>query len=505
MYTIHTPHEAIHADTLAQVFHIFFHDPRMCIYETREISLSKGDVVLPIIRYNGILTVRQQGSAESIFTSMFEEIRDRWFSDGGGQRHVWQIPRKQWEIFHFVFNLGIKPAWLLSGEQLEAEVEAARVAGGRFSLSEVCRRASDAVFGFGSEGPRSLSGTVNGRHEVHVVQALLLDKPIPDAVLETYRADPKRLGFDLEWAAVVLDAPVLRNALPYDVLRAAVRIMRDEKRVIDAEIGADLVAALRELPATATAVQVDDRLYEAGIVGRLVLPETYQQPVNLGTPVSPLAERYRTILAQKTLERELNTIEADFRDGRLSKRKRALQVEIAQLGPGRYTFQWPNEFAKDVETHEMARLLQVLDHPDGQNEATKQVIREQFGVSLRGLNSKGRRRAIFALCGYDEAAQAEWEAQRAVARARAKAADAANDAKERALRAQYQCPDRSIITGVQHVDRAVADGFSEIRSYRHGASTRYAIVNPTSREARNLRANDGTLQYARSLLEPLAA
>ncbi|MGU7775665.1 hypothetical protein ACV229_36620 [Burkholderia sp. MR1-5-21] len=477
----------------------------MCVYDTHEISLSKGAVMLPIVRYNGILTVRQPGTAESIFTAMFEEIRDRWFLDHGTLRPVWQIPRNQWEIFRFVFNLGIKPAWMLSSEQLEAGVEAARATGGRFSLSEVCRRASDAVFGFGSEGPRSLSGTVNGRHEVHLVEVLLLDQPIPDAVLDAYRAEPKLFGFDLEWASAVLDVPVLRNSLPYDVLRAAIRIVRDEKRVIDAQLGADMVAALRELPATATSVQVDDRLYEAGIVGRLVLPESYQQPVNLGTPVSPLAERYRTILAQKALERDLNTIETDFRDGKLSKRKRALQLEIATLGPGRYTFHWPNEFAKDVDTRDMARLLQVLDHPDGQNEATKQAIREQFGVSLRGLNSKGRRRAIFALCGYDEAAQAEWEAQREVTRAHAKAAGAANDAKERASRAQYQCPDRSIITGVQHVDRALADGFSEIRSYRRGASTRYAMVNPTSREARNLRANDGTLQYARSLLEPLAA
>lgn len=505
MYAIHIPGETILADTLAQVFHIFFHDARMSAYETRDISLTKSGVPQPILRYNGILTVRQQGSAESIFNAMFEEIRDQWFTAGGAMRQVWQVTRKQWEVFRFVFNLGIKPAWMLSGEQLEAEVEAARAVGVRFSLSEVCRRASDDMFGFGSEGPRSMSGTVNGRHEVHVVQALLLDKSIPDAVLDPYRADPKLFGFDLEWAAAVLNVPVLRNALPYDVLRAAIRIMHDEKRVIDGQLGADLVTALRELSATATSVQVDDRLYEAGVVGRLALPETYQQPVDLGTPVSPLAERLRTIVAKKILERDLKAIETDFGDGKLSKRKRALKLEIATLGPGRYTFHWPNEFAIAVELRDMPKLLQVLDHPDGQNESSKQVICEAFGVSLRGLNSKGRRRVIFACCGYDEAAQAEWEAQREVKRAHDKAHEAANDAKERASRVHYQCPDRTIITGAEHVERAVAAGFSEIRSYRRGASTRYAMVNPTSREARNLRANDGTLQYARSLLEPLAA
>lgn len=505
MYSIHIPGDTILADTLAQVFYIFFHDARLSAYETREIALKKGGEPLPILRYNGILAVRQPGSAESIFTAMFEEIRNRWFLDNGTQRHVWQIPRHQWEIFQFVFDLGNKPALMLSSAQLEAEVEAARGDGRSFSLRVACSHASDRVFGFGSEGPRALSGTVNGRHEVHVVQALLLGKPIPDSVLDEYRANPALFGSDLKWAQAPLKVPVLRNALPYDVLRAAVSILGHEKRDIDAELGAQMVGALRGLPATATYVEVDDLLYAAGIVGPEALPEAYQRQVDVGLPVSPVAERLRRLIADLVRGRELAALEKSLATGQISKRRYAMQVAIAHLAHGRHTFEWPNRFATALATHDLPLLLEALDRPDGDNESSKQVVAEHFGLKLRGLNSKRRRRGIFALCGYDEAAQAEWEAQRETERAHAKAREAANDAKERASKARYRCADRTVISGVEHVDRALAAGFTVIRDYRHGASRRYAMVNPASREARNLRANDGTLQYARSLLEPLAA
>jgi hypothetical protein len=58
-----------------------------------------------------------------------------------------------------VFELATKPAWMLSGEQLEAEVEAARGTGRRFHLPDVCDHVANALFGFTSQGPRlSLSG-----------------------------------------------------------------------------------------------------------------------------------------------------------------------------------------------------------------------------------------------------------------------------------------------------------------------------------------------------------
>ncbi|WP_261530754.1 hypothetical protein [Burkholderia multivorans] len=506
MYTIHTPNEVIHVDTLAHVFHVFFHDATLSAYETQEITLMHGVTPVPILRYNGILTVRQPGTAHAIFTSLFTELRDRWFSKDGTALQPWQITRKRWEIFQFVFELASRPAWLLSGDQLEAEVEAARAAGHRFHLGDVCDRVAETLFGYTSQGPQlSLSGGVNGRHEVHVAHALFRDLPIPDTVLADYRGDTKHFRYDLQWFPVLLDVPALRNSLPYGVMQDAVSIFRHEKRLIDAELGADIVAALKSAPADITYTDVDDRLFAAGVVHKPSLPEQYQQPVDVGTAVSSVAERLRELIADALLKKKLDRLEADRQKGLISQRHYDLQTAMATLDRGRTTFEWPNQFAAAVEARDVSILLTVLNHPDGWNDHSKQVLREQFGLSLRGLNAARRRREIFAFCGYDEAAQAEWEARQDAARAQRRAQEAANDAKAKAERARYRTPDNAVITGVEHVDRAIADGYSEIRSFRHGAATRYALAKPGSSEGRTLHAKNGTLDYARSRLTPLAA
>jgi hypothetical protein len=288
-------------------------------------------------------------------------------------------------------------------------------------------------------------------------------------------------------------------------MQHAVSIFRHEKRPIDSELGAGIVAALKSAPADITYIDVDDRLYAAGLVHKLDLPVQYQRPVDVGNAVSPVAERLRELIGDAVLKKSLDRLEADRQKGLISQRQYDLQTDMATLDRGRTTFEWSNQFAAAVEARDVNSLLKVLDHPDGWNDHSKQVLREQFGLSLRGSNSARRRRAIFAFCGYDEAAQAEWEAKQDAARAQRRAQEAANDAREQAGRARYRTHDNVIITGVEHVDRAIADGYSEIRSFRHGAATRYALAKPGSTEGRTLHAKNGTLDYARSRLTPLAA
>ncbi|WP_321896745.1 hypothetical protein [Burkholderia cepacia] len=506
MYTIHTPNEAIQVDTLAHVFHVLFHDASLSAYETTEVSLTRGGALLPILRYNGILTVRQPGTAHAIFTALFTELRECWFTKDGKQLHPWQVTRKRWELFRFVFELAKKPAWMLSGEQLEAEVEAARTAGQRFHLPDVCEQVAGSLFGYTSEGPRlSHSGGINGRHEVHVAYALFLDQPVPESVLADYRGDAKRFQYDLQWFPVLLDVPILRNSLPYGVVKSAVAIFRHEKRPIDAKLGAKVVAALQSAPADSTYVDIDDRLFAAGLVAKPDLPEQYQRPVDVGTATSPVAERLRELIGDAVLKKSLDWLDAERQQRRISQRRYSLQVEMAKLDRGRTTFERPNQFAAVVEARNVGELLKILDQPAGWNDQSKQVLREQFGLSLRGLNSARRRRAIFSFCGYDEAAQAEWEAKQDATRAQRLAEEATNDAKEQAGRARYRRSDNVLISGVEHVDQAIADGYSEIRSFRHGAATRYALAKPGSTEGRTLHAKNGTLDYARSRLTQLAA
>ena len=121
------------------------------------------------------------------------------------------------------------------------------------------------------------------------------------------------------------------------------------------------------------------------------------------------------------------------------------------------------------------------------------------------MNAKSRRRAIFALCGMDEAAQAAWKTADAERRAAARKIEDAQHAKEVAQRARYQRPDGVVIDGAAHVETAIDEGFREIRDWRKGATKQYALVNVELGKARTLRAKDGTLDYARAMLERLAA
>jgi hypothetical protein len=158
-----------------------------------------------------------------------------------------------------------------------------------------------------------------------------------------------------------------------------------------------------------------------------------------------------------------------------------------------------------IDQRHLSLLLEVLDSPDDRNRSSKRAVDEHYGVKLRGGNSKTRRRAIFALCGMDEAAQSAWESADAERKAAERKAEDAQRAKEAAQRTQYQRPDGVIIDGAQHVEAAIEEGFREIRDWRKGASKQYALVNPERGEARTLRAKDGTLDYARAMLERLAA
>jgi hypothetical protein len=65
--------------------------------------------------------------------------------------------------------------------------------------------------------------------------------------------------------------------------------------------------------------------------------------------------------------------------------------------------------------------------------------------------------------------------------------------------------DGAVVTGAEWVDRTIAEGFSEIVSVRQGTSVRYALADPVRHVQVSLRANDGTLAYARASLEQRAS
>ena len=124
--------------------------------------------------------------------------------------------------------------------------------------------------------------------------------------------------------------------------------------------------------------------------------------------------------------------------------------------------------------------------------------------SITGENA-ARRRAVFHLCGFNEDEQAQWERDAAQAKAERDAEHDLKDARETAARARYAGPGGVRFTGVEHVDRAISDGYCTIHSYRRGAILNYALVRGNETAARRLSAKDGTLAYARAVLERRAA
>ncbi|CAN7794210.1 hypothetical protein LJR267_009466 [Paraburkholderia hospita] len=492
MYKLTIPGEAFVVAALAGVLELF-RDERVQATETALIALESEGAAASVTRYNGKLAIRRAGSVSEVVACLFDEVRSHWLAQYGAEPKPWQIRPAHWDELFGLFDLSRAPERFLSSSQIDAERAAARNARQFFDLSPLFHHAAVGRFGFGAGGPPAPGGGVNARHEVHVAYALLRNEPVPDVVLEDYRKMERAFRYDLEWAEPLLNVVELRGRMPAEKHRWVASVMRGAKQPITAQNVDAIVAAVDGLPAACDFVSVES------------LPPMFNEPLTLGTPVNAFAERLRQILADSKRDKSLDRADMERTQGRTTARRHKLEREMALLSHGRETFEWANRMAVAIEQHHLPLLLEVLDSPDDRNRSSKRAVEEHYGVKLRGGNSKIRRRAIFALCGMDEAAQAAWESADAERKAAQRKAEDAQRAKEAAQRTKYQRSDGVIIDGAQHVEAAIEEGFREIRDWRKGASRQYALVNPERGEARTLRAKDGTLDYARAMLERLAA
>lgn len=504
MYKLNIPGETFVVATLAGVMALFS-DERIKETETALIALEGDGCVASVTRYNGRLAVRRAGSAVEVVDAFFDEVAAHWRSEYGDAAKPWQIRPAHWDELFGLFDLSRAPECFLSSSQIDAERAAARDARQFFNLSSLFHSAAVERFGFGAGGPPAPGGGVNGRHEVHVAYALLRNEPVPDAVLDDYRKMDRAFRYDLEWAEPLLNVPELRGCLPAEKHRWVAAVMRGAKQPITTENVGAIVAAVSDVRDACTFVEVDDALFAAGVLSADGLPPMFNEPVALGTPFNAFAERLRQILADSRREKSIDRADMERVQGRMTERRHKLECQMALLSHGRETFEWANRVAIAFEQRDLPLLLQVLDSPDDRNRSSKRAVEEFHGVKLRGMKAKDRRRAIFALCGMDGAAQSTWEAVFAEHKAAERKAEDAQRAKEAAQRTKYQRPDGAVIDGAQHVEDAIASGFREIRDWRKGASKQYALVNLELGQARTLRAKDGTLDYARLMLERRAA
>jgi hypothetical protein len=324
--------------------------------------------------------------------------------------------------------------------------------------------------------------------------------PVPQEVLDDYAAMAEPFFSDIQWAKPLLTVPELRGAVPVAKLRPLVSVMRHSGKKISSENAALVAMVARLLPNEPTTVEVDDLVYRHGLLDAQPLPDAYSKPVDIGEPVSAFATVLRRVMADERKAATFSRLDLERADGRISQRYYELHRAMASLDLGRGTFKYANDFALALEGGDMKMLLDILDRPDDQNRWTKMAIREHFGVKLIGLKAAARRRAIFALAGMSESQQSQWEAGTKKSRAAALMEREAERAKARAATARYR-DGTDVISGAQHVELSIASGFNEIGSFRVGASCRYYLKNAQVNGAlRYLRAGDGTLAYAQSLL-----
>ncbi|MEM5314163.1 hypothetical protein [Paraburkholderia sp. JHI869] len=454
-----------------------------------------------------MLALRMPGRARNIVTEMLHEIRraGSFVRADGSHREPWEILASDWSaLFEFV-ELCRNPNLLLSSDQIDAARAEARAAGKHFVLSDVCIEAMERLFGFGYCGPR-LPGTreVQSRHSLHVAYALLANLPVPDRVLETYRSDPGAFQY-AEWGEVLVRVPSLRGAIPGAKLRTIASVMRHNGKSVN-EQNVDIITMLaRLLPDDAPYPHAEDILHAHGLIDDLPLPETFSKPVDVGQPVSPLANRVRELVAASICRRTVEYADKELKAGRISQRMHRHRSNIARLDQGRHTFEYGNRMARSLAERNVEALLKVLDTSDEHNRASKTAFEEVLGVKLLRLRPAARRRAVFLLCGYDELQQAQWEAQATQREAESEAERDLQDARKAATQARYRDAEDAVITGMEHVDRAIREGYSTIRSYRRGATVRYVLARGEERTARRLSAKDGTLAYARAVLGTFAS
>jgi len=437
---------------------------------------------------------------------MLDEVRAGFLDEQGTQREAWQIRAADWDgLFQFV-DVCRKPHLLLSTNQIDAATSEARERGRRFMLSDLCIETMTHLFGFGYCGP-AIPGTrdVNSRHEVHVAHALLANLAVPEVVLDDYRRDPEAFRYGPYWAQTLIHVPELRGAIPGARLEPVVSVMKHNGKTIDAQNADILTMVARLLLDRPGYPEVEDVLHANGLIDDLPLPATFDQPVDVGEAVSPLAKRVRELVADSVRKRAIEYADKELTLGRISRRMHRHRCNIARLEHGRHTFAYGNRLSRAFDERNVGLLLEVLDTSDEHNRSSKKAFQKVLGVKFLGMRAAARRRAVFQLCGYSEEEQARWERDAAQAKAERDAEHDLKDARETAARARYAGPGGVRLTGVEHVDRAISDGYCTIHSYRRGAILNYALVRGNETAARRLSAKDGTLAYARAVLERRAA
>ncbi|MBN3760917.1 hypothetical protein [Burkholderia sp. Ac-20365] len=461
----------------------------------RDISVLRDGSPMQVTRNEyGHLGVQQEGAARDLLLAMIDEV-DRHFVRPQGQvRAPHEMSRLDWEAVAAIGSAAFNVFPCFTVDQLHERFASGPGMRADMDLSDLCRQEMEQRWGYGHLGPRFADRSTNVRHEVHVAAALFAGKSVPEEVIAEYRDGYARHCADDDPSfALVLELPQLRGRLSEAQLRG-LEIATRRSIMIDSGNVERLIAEVSSLPVDATYVDVDDRLYSAGLLPALS-PENNVPGVDTSVLTSPVARDLYDALATAQAKSILERAQRERDKGNISKREYERQCAVADAARNSFPTRHCVEFAASVASRDVKPLLLILDSSEGMNEASKRVFTRHTGVKIRGLNKAARRAAIFTFCGYDEARRQAYERDLEAAHQKRLADEAAERATAKADASTINTPTGKV-SARQYVDAAVTAGYKELVNHRKGKVS-WWLYNESTGNAYPLSAADGTLDYAR--------
>ncbi|WP_228772555.1 hypothetical protein [Cupriavidus necator] len=466
--------------------------------------VERGDIAVQPLK-SGRLAVRPRGTARSILTQVLDEIERYIVRADGKVLRPHEMSRASWGAVVAAGRLAFFPEEAIDITAADAgplfHTRDLFEGEGPFDIAAFVDDEFRRRFGYGRQGPAYAPNECpNSRHELHVAYALLRGEKVRECVLNAYRDDPEIGKYDLAWMRPLIDVPALRGALPPAQLQGLCRVMRLDKLPITTGNVAKLLGIMRRLPGDCGDIQIDDALFDAGILPPRTIPILKAPQGPAGTPVSGLAQRIHGLTTLRRFNTTVENAKAQREALEITQRHFDDLAQRAVAERASTGYDWANRVALAVLQRDIAALLEVFDSPKDWNTETKRALRDELGVDLLQCPAAERRRQIFELCGFSPAEQERWEHQAAAEKADRLATREFEDARKRAEASSWRLETGRVLNGREYVDFCIAEGFSEIVDMARGRARAYRICNPRHGVSRPLRAKDGTLSYARARL-----
>ena len=447
------------------------------------------------------------GSTKDIIDGMVRDVANFAIDANGVPLQVWQMRTTQWAAIEMVVHIARRGVPVLSDWHRYQKIKTAddRLLGPEdYAIAALVAR-----IGMSNHGPKLPDGSFNSRHDVHVGFALVLNKPVPQAVLDDY-ADPQTWPyFDMRWFGEVLTKPFLRGCMHHEKLSTLLRMIKSPESTVQELTELTLprfLDLMGTIPDDASLNTVDDALYKGGILKlreqKLPAAET------LGTAFNAFAtEIYKQQIAVQTLEWR-GQLQHDVAARSMTLREQAMRERDIESLPCMVGFKWANRLAQAFDSRDIDQLLEMLDCAEGTNNASKRAVEAKFGVKLLNVKAVARRRAIYTAAGFvsDEeylAADKGHKERKADAVAAEKQAEAQRreDANLKNLKAQaFKFRDK-FVNGVEFIDTIWAEGYTQLRAEKRGACPTFFLEGP-GRGCYSVKG--ASLQYARSLVAKAA-